>query len=641
MEVRTLIDNLFVFDCEVFAYDWLFVFKSVDTGEYTVAHNDNEAVMAFMQNRPLLVGYNNKDYDQFILKAVLTGMSPEEIKKVNDLLIEHEITGWNIPDLRDCGVYLDQFDLMDDTQQGTGLKDIEGHLGMNIRETTVSFTIDRPLTEAEVDEVIKYCKHDVDATHILLKLRQVYVDNKLTLGREKGLAPAKALYMTNAKLTAAYLDASPKEYDDERQYVFPDNILWEYIPDEVREFFDTIHDMSIPSPVLFERKLDILVGECKTRIAWGGIHGAIPHYREETKDGRQIKNADVGSYYPHLMTIDGYYSRNIPSVEVYEAMLNRRMAAKKSGDSALANALKLVANTTYGAMLNRYNDLYDPLQGRSVCITGQLRLLELANHLLAECSTLKVIQLNTDGIMCSFEDCDAPKWDAILKEWQDRTGFTLEEDPIKMICQKDVNNYVEIPFKGSPKIKGGVLVRGAVTNGNVDFEALGFPKWENLFGGAFKINNNAVVVSKAVVDCIAYGTPVEETIRGSTNIFDFQIIAKTWQKCGNALHEENGELVEVQRVNRVYAVEAYEVGTLYQTDPATGALRKVSGLPAHCVVDNDNSLSIEVIDRDWYIRLAKRYVNDFFGKKARRNGAVTRKINKKKKELLALLEVSQ
>lgn len=635
--VIPILDNLYVFDCEVFAYDWLFVFKSVDTGEYTVIHNDNEAVMAFMQEKPLIVGYNNKDYDQFILKAVLTGLSPEEIKRISDLLIEHELTGWNIPELRDCGVYLDQFDLMDDTQQGTGLKDIEGHLGMNIQESTVDFLIDRPLTEAELQEVIFYCKHDVDATHILLQLRKVYVANKLTLGREKGLEPAKALYMTNAKLTAAYLDASAKEHDDEREYVFPDDILWEYIPSEVREFFDRIHDSSIPSAILFKQMLDIMVGDCKTRLAWGGIHGAIPHYREETKDGRQIKNADVGSYYPHLMTIDGYYSRNIPSVEVYEAMLNRRMAAKKSGDTALANALKLVANTTYGAMLNQYNDLYDPLQGRSVCITGQLRLLELANHLLAECPTLKVIQLNTDGIMCSFDDCDAPKWDAILKEWQERTKFTLEEDPIKMICQKDVNNYIEIPFKGSPKIKGGVLVRGAVTNGNVDFEALGFPRWENLFGGAFKINNNAVIVSKAVVDCIAYGTPVEETIMGSTSIFDFQLIAKTWQKCGRALHEENGQMVEVQRVNRVYAVEDYAFGTLYQVDPATGSLRKVSGLPAHCVVDNDNRLALEAIDRDWYIRLAKRYVNDFLGKKARRNGAVTRKINKKKKELLALL----
>ena len=70
----------FIFDCEVFAYDWLFVFKNKVTGEYTEIWNDNEAVEQFMTQEPLLAGFNNKHYDQFILKAVLSGFTPEEIK---------------------------------------------------------------------------------------------------------------------------------------------------------------------------------------------------------------------------------------------------------------------------------------------------------------------------------------------------------------------------------------------------------------------------------------------------------------------------------------------------------------------------------------------------------------------------------
>ena len=63
---------------------------------------------------------------------------------------------------------------------------------------------------------------------------------------------------------------------------------------------------------------------------------------------------------------------------------------------------------------------------------------------------------------------------------------------------------------------------------------------------------------------------------------------------------------------------------------------KIAGLPAKCVVDNDNSLTIEVVDRDWYIRLAQRYVRDFLGlKPPKRN---TRRVNATKKKLLALLE---
>ena len=82
---------------------------------------------------------------------------------------------------------------------------------------------------------------------------------------------------------------------------------------------------------------------------------------------RIVRNYDVSSFYPHLMTICGYTSRNIPDPKIFEEVLDTRMKAKASGDKATANALKLVVNTTYGAMLNQYNDLYDPLMGRSVC----------------------------------------------------------------------------------------------------------------------------------------------------------------------------------------------------------------------------------------------------------------------------------
>lgn len=92
----------------------------------------------------------------------------------------------------------------------------------------------------------------------------------------------------------------------------------------------------------------------------------------------------------------------------------------------------------------------------------------------------------------------------------------------------------------------------------------------------------------------------------------------------------------MQRVNRIYATDDYSQGTLYKTHLKTGQPVKIAKLPANCVVDNDNSLTIDVIDRRWYIRLAQRYVRDFLGiKPPKRN---TRKVNATKKRLLALLE---
>ncbi len=625
-------ENLYIFDSEVFAYDWLFVFKEAATGEYTIIHNDNDAVLAFMECNPLLVGFNNKHYDNHILKAVMVGYEPEVVKHVNDLIIHEGLNGWQIPFLQEHRIYFDSFDLMDDCQTGISLKAIEAHLGIPIEESEVAFDIDRPLTIAELYQTIDYCKYDVDATEKLMHLREAYLRNKVTLGKARGLSARKALYMTNAKLTATYLQAQKpaKPRTDERDYHYPDKLLREYIPQEVFDFFDRMHDESIPADEVFSSKLELMVGECPCTLAYGGIHGAIPHYVEEATETRSIRNKDVASYYPNLMVKPlsagqeyGYCSRNIPSPQIFADTLADRVRAKRAGDKATDKALKLVLNTTYGAMLNgkdgqAFNDLYDPLMGRSVCITGQLLLLELSMHLLRECPTLKIIQLNTDGIMVSLDNADESKWQEITQEWQDRTGFELEEDDIRKIVQKDVNNYVEIPADGSePKVKGGQLVRGIPAQ------------------GAFNINNNAVIVAKAIRQFFVDGTPPEDTIAASTSILDFQLISKASSKYSRCYQIVDGNQVTMQRVNRVYAVADRMMGTLYKTHAQTGKDAKIAGLPTHCAIDNNNELSIDAIDRKWYIRLAKKYINDFLGIKPPRKN--TRRINALKKKSLLLL----
>ena len=82
-----------------------------------------------------------------------------------------------------------------------------------------------------------------------------------------------------------------------------------------------------------------------------------------------------------------------------------------------------------------------------------------------------------------------------------------------------MNNYVEVPVgDGKPKVKGGALVRGILTNANIDFTKMGLPAWENMSGGAWNINNNAVIVARAIQDYFVKGVDPEETIMASKNI---------------------------------------------------------------------------------------------------------------------------
>ena len=321
--------RLVTYDCEVFAHDWLVVFKDKQSGKYTCIWNDNEALADFLSDDCIYVGFNSKHYDQYIIKAIVYGYSPQEVKKVNDYIIGGG-QGWQCPML-DYFFRFNNVDIRDDTQKGLSLKAIEGHLGMSIKESSVPFDIDRPLTDEEREETVFYCKHDVDSTEKLIDLRKDYLENKINLGKLAGINEVKAMGMTNAKLTAAMLQAKKKQHNDERCYEYPSNLKKEYIPQEVFDFFDRIHDDSLSDDEVFKGKLNIMIGECPVTLGFGGIHGAIPNFIWAESHQRGIWNKDVGSYYPHLCTINGYTSRNIPSPKLYEDVLDRRMKAKAEG----------------------------------------------------------------------------------------------------------------------------------------------------------------------------------------------------------------------------------------------------------------------------------------------------------------------
>lgn len=628
--------QIIVYDIEVFAYDWIVIFLDISTGKYSVYHNDNESVTAYMKTQGrIFCGYNNKHYDDHIVKAICCGASPELVKQINDFIIVQERSGWDHFFLKQNRFWFNSFDLMDDTQVGTSLKHIEAHMGENIEESEVDFNIDRPLTEEELQKTIKYCKWDVYQTAKHLIRRKDYLDTKLSVGRTLGLSDEESLRVTNAKLTATALNATYVQRYDEREYQYPDNLDKSLIPTEVLAFFDRLKDKSITDKELFSSKLTIDVDGGEAVIGFGGIHHAQTPYQEVATGTRVIRNFDVASLYPSLMVYNGYTSRNIPSSEIFENFYHTRLKAKKEGDKKTANTLKLILNTTYGASLAKTNALYDPLMGRSVCITGQLYILELAMRYLLEIQSIRIIQLNTDGLMISLEEEEMPTVYRINEEWQRSKHLELEEDKIRAIYQKDVNNYIMVFENGKVKTKGAYVTYGVAP------------------AGAFSVNNNHTIVKKAVIDYFVNGTPVEETIHRCDDILEFQIIAKAgggyksvhrvpsdfeeykkrWIKENRYIEgNSNGKLVwknplfkwyhytgphsEIQKVNRVYASVTPGLGTLVKVKP-DGTVGRIQGLPDSVIIDNKNELTLASVDKGWYVDLARKYIQDYIGQPMR------------------------
>ena len=145
------------FDFEVYKYDWLIVaIDPIQKKEFVVVNNKRELEKLYNEYRnDIWVGYNCRDYDQYILKAILLNFNPKE---VNDWIIVKDRKGWEFSSLF-RRIPINLFDVMPNPP--VSLKTLEGFMGKSIHETSVPFDVDRKLTAKELGETIEYCRFDV------------------------------------------------------------------------------------------------------------------------------------------------------------------------------------------------------------------------------------------------------------------------------------------------------------------------------------------------------------------------------------------------------------------------------------------------------------------------------------------------
>jgi DNA polymerase len=164
--------------------------------------------------RDVWVGYNSRNYDQYILKGLLCGFNP---KKINDFIIIDEKQGWKFSSLLNK-IELNNYDIMTSFH---GLKQLEGFMGNSIKESSVPFNIDRPLAQDEIKEVVKYCRHDVEQTIEVFIQRKEEFESHLSLIKAFKL-PLSYISKTKPQLSAIILGAYKQSHDDEFEIIIPD-----------------------------------------------------------------------------------------------------------------------------------------------------------------------------------------------------------------------------------------------------------------------------------------------------------------------------------------------------------------------------------------------------------------------------------
>lgn len=560
---------LHFFDFEVFKHDWLVVIIDPTTRTEKVIVNDTDKLRDYYEahKNEIWIGYNSRGYDQYILKGILLGFNPKDI---NDFIIVEGKKGWQFSSLF-RKVPMNTYDVFHRATD-RGLKTHEAFMGHNIKESSISFDIDRKLTDDEIRETIEYCRHDVEETIEVFLHRKSEFDARMGLLKLFNL-PLSYINQTDAQLTAIVLDAHRQSHDDEFDIEFPSTLRVEKYK-QVVEWYKNWDNRD------YSKSLEIDIAGVPHIFAWGGIHGALPRY---SADGYFI-NMDVTSYYPSLMIKYGWLSRNVSDPKKFKEIYDMRVAFKAAKDPR-QTPLKTPLNGTYGACKDKNNALYDPRQANNVCVGGQLLLLDLIEKLEPYCD---IIQSNTDGILIKLRKSDDfDLIDDIAYEWEHRTGMNLEFEEYVRVFQKDVNNYLLVDAEGGIKSKGAYVKKLT----DLDFDL--------------------PVVNKAAINYMVYGTPIESTISECDELRMFQKVVKV---SGKYLYGLHGDKILNDKVLRVFASKRDSDKGVFKVKSSAKNPEKFANTPDKCFIDNGDitdKLAPPHLDKQWYIDVARERLQQF------------------------------
>ena len=562
------------YDFEVFKYNWLAVIINPIEKTVTKIVDDPQALEKYFNEHKeeIWIGYNNRRYDQYIMKAILLGMNPKE---VNDWIIKDNKPGWQFSSLFGK-IKMINFDTM--LRTDTGLKTLEAFMGNDIRETEVPFDIDRPLTKEQIEQTFFYCNHDVEQTIEVWLARKAEFDAAMGIVKIFKLS-LEYMGKTGAQRVAKILGGKGMKFDDEFEFPIVNTL-------RLRKYRAIKDWYRNPKSHDYKKKQKVMIAGIEHTLAWGGLHGAIKKYYGE---GIYLM-ADVTAYYPSLQERYKFGYRNMSNPENFEKIHGENLRMKATGNKAARLPYKIADNAISGQLKDKFSPLYDPRENNAICVNGQLLLVDLIEKL--EPHIEKLIQSNTDGILIklkSIDDYDLV--DDIVWEWEKRTGMRMGFDIYTKVFQKDVNNYLLVAPDGKTKTKGAYT------------KALS------------RVDNDLPIINKAMVDYMVKGTPVEKTIGGCDELIMFQKVVKL---SGKYDYVEHNGVKYSYKCYRVFASKSARDGQILKCKHAKDILSdvlplqdkkdKFANTPDHCFIDNGDINGKKIpsnLDKRWYINLTK------------------------------------
>lgn len=573
----------FVFDAETLPNYTVFGFKDIESGEVLQfrRHEANvvERLKEFIYGGHTFIGFNSRDFDDIILAAFCQGRNTIEIKRIADDIIVNRLSPWQAYTKHNLlRLAIDTIDLIEVAPSFVGLKAYGARMHMPVLQD-MPIAHDAWITEEQHAVVDSYNVNDLDTTHELLNRLEPELMLRIAMSKQYGVdmrSKSDAQMAEQAYITSMGLQRRDNKIPKTITYTPPAFLkfknaelqhLLERVSQHVFDINQSTGHVILPA---FLGEDVIRFGSGTYQLGVGGIHSTHDKSVCHVAGGDIICDIDAASFYPSIILECGFVPASLGQrfVDEYRQIYERRLEAKRAGDKATNETLKIALNGTFGKLASKYSVLYSPDLMLAVTLTGQftlLMLIEWLEHLGAT-----TLSANTDGIAIRYGNQLEAGVQQVVKRFSEVSRFEFEFTPYRVLAMKDVNNYIAVKPDRKLKTKG-------------IYAPLSLKK-----------NPTAQVAADAVAAWLANGTPLQDTIK-SAPFVDF-ISARNVTGGG----EQNG--VPLGKVVRWYQSSDASLPPLKYIKNGN-KVPKTEGARA-CMVIKDRVVHPADLDYEWYYKEA-------------------------------------
>lgn len=480
-----------LYDIEVYPNYCLFMFKSIDSGKIVYFECDDDGSLSDLMDIPkliwvlhnfTLINFNGRKYDFPITTLAVAGYGSTEMWDATCMLINEQAQAKEVYKkfkTQKLNMYpgsdafgrpipmVDQIDLIELTALGPGLKVCAGRLHA-ARLQDLPFKPGTWLTPEQITILRFYCVNDLDNTNLLYQNLLPQIELRVVQGK-KYMIDLRS--HSDAQMAEAIISAEIRRITGKRHLQrtkLPPGSKYNFKAPAFIKFHTplmqhtlamiehaTFHVDHFTGAVIMPPQLGnkvIEIADGKYKIGIGGLHSQEKSVAWVADENYFIADTDADSYYPKLILNAGLMPENLGRdfLLVYNGIVVERLTAKKAKQVIIAECLKIVVNGTFGKLGSMWSIVYAPNLMIQVTITGQLSILMLVERF--ELAGIRVISVNTDGIVVRCLRSMEAMFNKIVDDWRNETGFTTEEIRYRATYSRDINNYIavyETPQKGT------------------------------------------------------------------------------------------------------------------------------------------------------------------------------------------------